>query len=68
MTDEEIQKYYSEHRAALLRAHPAKASLDDLRDGIRDTLAGEKVNEQFFAWLDDQRKSNKVEFYEESLR
>jgi hypothetical protein len=68
VTDEEIQKYYREHQAALRRANPGKNSLDDLRDQIRDILAGEKVNEQFFAWLDDQRKSNKVEFYEESLR
>jgi hypothetical protein len=68
VTDEEIQKYYREHQTALRRANPGKNSLDDLRDQIRDILAGEKVNEQFFAWLDDQRKSNKVEFYEESLR
>jgi hypothetical protein len=68
VTDEEIQKYYRDHQAALRRADPGKASLDDLRDQIRDILAGEKVNEQFFAWLDDQRKNNKVQFYEESLR
>jgi hypothetical protein len=68
VTDEEVEKYYREHRAALIRAHPGKTSLDDLRDEIRDILAGEKVNVQFFAWLDDQRKSNKVEIYEESLR
>lgn len=68
VTDEEIQKYYTEHKAALARANPGKSSLDDLRDQIRDILSGEKVNEQFFAWLDDQRKSNKVQFYEENLR
>jgi hypothetical protein len=68
VADEEIQQYYREHRAALTRANPGKASLDDLRDQIRDILAGEKVNKQFFAWLDDQRKSNKVVFYEGSLR
>lgn len=68
VTDEEIQKYYRNHQAALRRINPGKASLDDLRDQIRDILAGEKVNEQFFAWLDNQRKSNKLEFYEESLR
>ncbi|MBV8705587.1 MAG: hypothetical protein JOZ45_12695 [Acidobacteriaceae bacterium] len=68
VSDEEIQKYYREHRTALIRANPGKNSLDDLRDQIRDILAGEKVNEQFFAWLDDQRKSHKVQFYEESLQ
>lgn len=68
VTDEEIEKYYREHQAELRRSNPGKASLDDLRDQIRDILAGEKVNEQFFTWLDDQRKTNKVEFYEESLK
>ena len=68
VTDEEIQKYYHEHRTALIRANPGKNSLDDLRDQIRDILAGEKVNEQFFTWLDDQHKSHKIQFYEESLR
>ncbi len=68
VTDEEIEKYYRDHQTALRRANPGKSSLDDLRDQIRDILAGEKVNEQFFAWLDDQRKTHKVQFYEESLQ
>lgn len=68
VTDEEIQKYYREHEAALRRANPGKNSLDDLRDQLRDILAGEKVNEQFFAWLDDQHKTHKVQFYEENLK
>jgi hypothetical protein len=68
VTDEEIEKYYREHQAELRRSNPGRASLDDLRDQIRDILAGEKVNQQFFAWLDDQRKTNKIEFYEESLK
>jgi peptidyl-prolyl cis-trans isomerase SurA len=67
VSDAEIEKYYEDHLSALRRAYPGK-TLDDLRDQIRDILTGEKVNEQFFAWLDDQRKSTKVEFHEESLR
>jgi hypothetical protein len=68
VTDEEIQKYYREHRTALLQADPGKTSLDDFRDQIRDVLAGEKVNAQFFAWLDEQRKSKKIIFFEENLQ
>ncbi len=67
VTDEEIEKYYRDHDAQLRRANPGKSSLDDLREQIRDTLAGEKVNQVFFAWLDEQRKNSKIEFHEESL-
>ncbi len=66
ITDDQIEKYYREHAAALHRQYPGK-SLDDLHDQIRDVLTGDEVNRQFFAWLDDQRKSAKIVFREESL-
>jgi hypothetical protein len=68
VSDEEIQTYYNQHRAALQRANPDDSSLEALRENIRDILVGEKVNTLFFAWLDDHRKDSKIEFYEESLR
>ena len=66
ITDDEIEKYYREHLAALRRQYPGK-SLDDLREQIREILTGERVNQQFFAWLDDQRKNAKLKFLEEKL-
>jgi hypothetical protein len=68
ITDDEIEKYYRDHAAALRRTHPSKSSLDDLRAEIRETLTNEKVDQQFFAWLDDQRKGTKVQFLEASLK
>jgi peptidyl-prolyl cis-trans isomerase SurA len=67
VTDDEIEKYYRQHAAALKRQYPGK-SLDDLRDQIRDILTAEGVNRQFFAWLDDQRSNTKIRYLEESLR
>ncbi len=67
VTDDEIEKYYRDHAAALRRAYPGKSSLDDLRAQIEQILNGEKVNQQFFAWLDEQRKDAKIQFREESL-
>jgi hypothetical protein len=67
VTDDEIEKYYREHAAALRREYPGK-SLDNLRDRIREILTDEKVNQQFFGWLDEQRKNTKVQFREASLR
>jgi hypothetical protein len=67
VTDEEIERYYREHQAALARQHPGKASLEDLRDNIRDTITGERVNKLFFSWLDEQQQNVKLQYREESL-
>ncbi|MBV8897699.1 MAG: hypothetical protein JO051_14395 [Acidobacteriaceae bacterium] len=67
VTDDEIEKYYRQHAAALQRQYPGK-SLDDLRDQIRDTLTADGVNQQFFAWLDEQRSNTKIRYLEASLR
>jgi hypothetical protein len=68
VTDEDIQKYYNEHAAELAREHPGKSSLDELREPIRQSLTEEGINKQFFAWLDEQRKNNKIEYLEASLK
>jgi hypothetical protein len=59
VTDEEVAQYY--------RQHPGKGSLEDLQESIRDILTGEKVNQLFFSWLDEQRQNIKIQFREESL-
>lgn len=66
VTDDQIDKYYRDHRAALQRQLPGK-SLDDIRDSIRQTLTGESVNKLFFAWLDEQRKASKIKYFEAGL-
>jgi hypothetical protein len=58
VSDDEIAAYY--------RQHPGK-SLDDRQDEIRGILTGEKVNQLFFAWLDEQRKEIKIQFREGNL-
>lgn len=68
VTDEDVQKYYNQHAAELAREHPGKSSLDDLREQIRQILTEEGVNKQFFAWLDQQRKNNKIQYLEASLK
>jgi hypothetical protein len=67
ITGDEIAKYYRDHFAALRREYPGK-SVDDLHDRIRQMLTDEKVNQQFFTWLEEQRRTIKVEFREASLR
>lgn len=66
--DEDIEQYYREHLPTLRKENPGDSSLNGLREQIRDTLVGEKVNQLFFSWLDDHRKEGKVEIVEASLR
>jgi hypothetical protein len=68
VNDDEIAKYYSAHTAALRKANPGKTTLEQLTPSIRDILTGEKVNDQFFAWLDEQRQNKRVEYHEEGLQ
>lgn len=67
ISDDQIDAYYREHRAALEREHPGHATLEDVSAEIRDTITAEKVNQLFFSWLDEQRKKSKIQFLEESL-
>jgi hypothetical protein len=68
VTDEEIEKYYNDHAAALRRQHPGKSTLDELREEIRNIIAGEKENQEFFKWLDDERKDATIRYLEASLQ
>lgn len=68
VTDQDIEKFYNQHTAELQRTHPGHAALDDLREQIRNRIVEERVNQQFFAWIDSQRKNNKIEYREADLR
>ncbi|MBV8831295.1 MAG: hypothetical protein JO108_18940 [Acidobacteriaceae bacterium] len=67
ISDNEIDKYYTAHAVALRRQYPGK-SAQDLHDEISDILTGEKVNKDFFSWLDDERKQSDIEYLEENLK
>lgn len=66
VTDDDVEKYYQSHTAALKKQYPGR-SLEDLRDQLRETISDQRVNQQFFAWLDDERKNSKIQYLEESL-
>jgi hypothetical protein len=61
VTEEDVQKYYREHA-------PAWDGLQNVRQQVEETIAGERINQQFYAWLEMRRKMTKVVFREETLR
>ena len=62
VTDEDVQNYYNQHRANY------RNPLEKESAGIRTTLEGEQVNEQFETWLAQARQRAQIEYREEALR
>jgi hypothetical protein len=66
--DAELLTYYQQHLRDFRRAGKPKLDLESLRPDIEQAIAGERVNQQFFAWLDESEKKTPVTYNEEALR
>ena len=62
VTDDDVHGYYNQHIADLRRQYPGNTSLETLAPRIRSTLEGQRVNQSLNEWLDQARKSERVEF------
>jgi hypothetical protein len=62
VTDEEVRDFYDEHYVELRKRYPKDNSLEAVEPTIRNTLEGERINQAFDDWLDQERKSLHVEF------
>jgi peptidyl-prolyl cis-trans isomerase SurA len=62
VTDDDIRSYYDQHVAELRQQYPKSNSFEALASKIRDMLEGERINQSFNEWLDQVRKSYRVEF------
>lgn len=67
VTSNEVDAYYDSHAAALSKQHPDE-STSELHNEARKILTGEQVNQQFYSWLDQQKKNANIQYLEESLR
>ena len=64
---EEVRDYYDQHLAELRRSYPKDSSFGALQKTIEESMEGEKINQQFEAWLDEARKGARIVFLEEDL-
>ena len=62
VTDSEVRDYYDERYVELRKQYPKDNSLEALEPKIRTMLEGERINQSFNEWLDQARKSERVEF------
>ena len=68
VSDQELDQYFSAHRAEFTKSHPAAHSANDVRTEAEADIRGERANEQFEAWVNQARKDTRIEYREESLR
>ena len=68
VSDQETEEYFNNHRAALAKSHPAARSASDVRSEIEAEILGEQANQQFEAWIDQTRKTTRIEYREDSLQ
>ena len=67
VTDEEVKSYYDQHLAALRAQYPNGYSLQELQAKIRSSLEGERINQSFNEWLEQQRKMYRIEYRQEAF-
>jgi hypothetical protein len=60
--DEDVRKYYEQHLNELKRKYPTDNSFAALEPKIRNLLEGERINQEFEAWLDGARKRLRIEY------
>lgn len=69
ITGREVADYYKSHLAELTRENGGKQpALEEARDRIENQLTGERVNQQFEAWLAETRNNANVQYREASLK
>lgn len=69
VSDEDVEKFFQENRAKLQQTAGSKPlTLDDAREQIVEQIAGERVNQQFFDWLERARRRANVRYREAALK
>lgn len=64
ITDEEVRAYYDQHLAELKRENPRNSSFEALAPKIRESLEGERVNQNFVESMEQSRRRNRIQYME----
>jgi len=67
VTDDDVRSYYDQHRADLARQNPKAQSFEALEPKIRQSLEGERVNQNFSQWLEETRRHDRIQYHQEAF-
>jgi hypothetical protein len=66
VSDDDVQRYVQQHQDALRKDNPG-ANAGVLESRARDILEGARINDNFAMWVDETRKSTRIEYKEEAF-
>jgi len=64
VTDEDVRAYYDQHLAALKRDNPKDSSFEALAPKIRESLEGERVNQNYVESMEQSRRRARIQYIE----
>jgi hypothetical protein len=67
ITDEDVRSYYDQHLADIRREFPKDSSLDAVKDKIRASLEGQRINQLFGEFIDSARKRVNIRYLQEAF-
>jgi hypothetical protein len=62
VSDEELKRYYDQHRSKFGK------TFEEARHSVEEELIGEKINQQFYTWLEEGRRQANIQYRELELR
>ncbi len=68
VSQEEVRTYYDQHLPELRRQYPADSSFEMLEPKLRESLEGERVNQNFNQWLEEARTRTKIVYKQEAFQ
>jgi hypothetical protein len=66
--EQNVKSYYEGHLAELKKQYPQDNSFTTLAPKIEDLLQSQQVDQLFDAWLDEQRKAQRVDYRQEAFQ
>jgi hypothetical protein len=68
VSDDEVKDYYSQHKAELERQFPQAKTYESMDPKIRASLEGDRLNQNFYQWLAEARKRDRIVYRQEALQ
>ena len=69
VTDQDVEQYYQQHMSQFQKTGSSQPkSLEEARGEIQQAISGDRMNQLFYAWLEQRRKRTSIQYREEGLK
>jgi peptidyl-prolyl cis-trans isomerase SurA len=68
VSDDEVRAYYDQHFDELRRQNAKNTSFEAAQEEIRNSLEGERIDQNFNTWLGQARKRTRIQYLEDAFK